>query len=117
MKDQAIEKLHLEMDQDKNNDYVQVIGAFMIQYLAEYPEDAEKILNPEKTISESLAAMETAAKKKKKGNYAIMTGQEGLSIVLQYYGIERTLSISPSFTFSAQPKPATRFDVRLEDLL
>jgi hypothetical protein len=84
----AIEKLKAEIDGNKNNPYVQVVGEFLLQHLQENPSNAEKIFQEDKTIGKSLSEMEKAAKKKKVGNCAVLTDQEGFKVVLEYFGID-----------------------------
>lgn len=125
MLQKAIEKVKSEMDQNKNNPYIQAVGDFLLQYLNTNPRDAEKVINSEKAIEKSLGEMRKAAEKKKVGNYAVLTGQEGFDIVLKYFGIEGygTSYIStPASGAVLKPevpecKPKVDFDIKLEDLL
>ncbi len=97
MLNEAISKLRSEMDQNNNNPYIQVIGQFLLQFVNEHPDSAEKILTEGKTIGNSLSEMRKAAEKKKVGNFAVLTEQEGFDVVLKYFGIENSvqnLSIS-----------------------
>ena len=114
---QAVEKLRTEMEQNKTDQYVQVVGAFLLQHLEANPGDAEKVLAEGKTVKGSLSFMRDEAKKKQSGNVAVLTPQEGFDIVLKYYGIT---GAQASFTPAAAPvKPAPKvdFDVSLDDLL
>lgn len=119
----AIEKLQSEMTQNTTNPYIQVVGGFLLQHLAENPQDAEKILVADKTIAKSLGEMQKEAAKKKVGSCAVLTDQEGFAVVLKYFGIKgapvamvapTAAPVSPVPTLE---KPTTSFDVRLEDLL
>ncbi|MHB1651410.1 MAG: hypothetical protein ACYCVD_02900 [Desulfitobacteriaceae bacterium] len=121
----AISKIKSEMDKNKNNAYIQVVGEFLLQHLNNHPEDAEKILNPDKSIAKSLDDMRKAAEKKKVGNFAMFTPQEGFELVMKYFRIEASSGIqipipqAPS-TVTAPPqeaKSAIDFDINLEDLL
>ncbi len=91
MLNEAISKLRSEMDQNNNNPYIQVIGQFLLQFVNEHPDSAEKILTEGKTIGNSLSEMRKAAEKKKVGNCAVLTDQEGFEIVLKYFGIENSI--------------------------
>jgi len=119
----AIEKIRAEMDANKNNAYVQVVGEFLLQHLAANPQDAEKILNPDKTILKSLEEMRKVAEKKKVGNCAVLTDQEGFEVVLKYFGIDAKPQVfvtehpQTNIEYSKTITNDIGFDVRLEDLL
>ncbi len=87
LKSEAINKLRNEMESNKSNSYVQVVGQYLLQYLETNPNDGEKILDTEKTILKSLDAMKSEASKKKVGNMAVLTPQEGFDIVAKYFGL------------------------------
>jgi hypothetical protein len=90
MLNKAIGKIKAEIDGNKNNPYIQVVGDFILQHLQGNPSNAEKIVQEGKTIGKSLDEMKKAAEKKKVGNCAVLTDQEGFNIVLKYFGIEET---------------------------
>lgn len=121
--EKAVSKIKTEMDQNKNNSYIQVIGGFILQHLDENPGDAERILTEGKTIAKSLDEMRKAAEKKKVGNCAVLTDQEGFEVVLKYFGIDTKVTenvIKASQTVTQTPKSVTDtsdFDIKLEDLL
>lgn len=119
MLQEAINKLKTEMDQNKKNSYVQVVGGFLLQHLDNNPGAAENILVEDKSITKSLAEMKKEAEKKKVGNCAVITDQEGFTVVLKYFGIKGTVPAAPSVVAAAPAPPAvsTGFDVKLEDLL
>lgn len=117
MYQQAVEKLQTEIGQNQNNPYIQVVGKFLIQHISQHQGAAAQILTEGKTIAKSLDAMRDKAAKKKVGNYAVLTDQEGFETVLRYYGIstkDKTTEISPPVA-DVPKKPD--FDVNLEDLL
>lgn len=126
MLNRAIEKIKAEIDKEKNNPYVRVVGEFLLQHLSANQGAAEKIASTEKNILKSLDEMRKAAEKKKVGNCAVLTDQEGFAIVLKYFGIEGVLSTAPAATEVAAPavtleetdkKPSIDFDVKLDDFL
>jgi hypothetical protein len=121
MPSKAIEKIQSEMTKNNTNSYIQVVGGFLLQHLSENPQDAEKINAADKTIGKSLNEMEKAARKKKVGNYAVLTDQEGFEVVLKYFGIEGQPAPMPSATVmppaAHSPAPSPSFNVSLEDLL
>ena len=120
---QAIEKLRSEMTQNNANSYIQVVGGFLVQHLENNPQDAEKILVADKTIGKSLDKMRKAAEKKKVGNCAVLTDQDGFEVVLKYFGIDTKPSAyvtKPVEYVTEKPKSVTSsngFDVNLDDLL
>lgn len=115
---EAIEKIKAEMEKSKNNTYVQVVGEFLLQHLNQNPQDAERILSPDKTIAKSLEEMRKAAEKKKVGNCAVLTDQEGFAVVLKYFGIETGIRHQVAAPSPRRPAaPSTAFDVSLDELL
>jgi hypothetical protein len=122
----AINKINSEISQNKNNPYFQVVGEFLLQHLNACPESAEKILTEGKTIGKSLDEMRKAAEKKKVGNCAVLTDQEGFAIVFKYYDINENAPISfpivkeapaPVATKTSEKKASIDFDVSLDDFL
>lgn len=109
--EQAINKIKSEMNVNPDNPYIQVVGQFLLDRIRTHPADAEKILNTEKTILKSLNEMKKFAEKKKVGNCAVLTDQEGFEIVLKYYGIDSEASTAPVRSSD------DTFDIKLEDLL
>lgn len=113
MIENAVKKLTDEMEKNQNHAYIQYVGKYLTEYITQHPEAAEKIMNQDKTIAGSLAEVKKEARKKKTGNVAVLSDQEGFDAVLNYFEVTAT---SP-----AAPAPATptkrRFDVSLEDLL
>lgn len=132
MLEKAIEKLRTEIDQNKDNTYVQVVGDYLIKFLNKNAELAEMFLIEEKTIGKSLEKMKAEAAKIKKGNFAMFTLEEGLEVVLNYFGIttkpeieveEPVIAIGKIKTTDkadikevAAPK-TSNFDIKLEDLI
>lgn len=118
---EAVKKLQTEMDLNKNNSYIQAVGQFLLGHLSQHSEDAQKIMIADKTIAKSLNAMRTEAEKKKSGNCAVLTDQEGFAIVLKYFGIEGAPEVKSTDVPVSQPQPepakAAAFDISLDDLL
>jgi hypothetical protein len=124
MLNQAIQKIQTEMDQNTNNAYIQEVGKFLLQHLESNPGSAEKILTQDKTIGKSLSEMRKVAEKKKVGNYAMLTPQEGFEMVMKYFGItaqstpdEITKPEPENVDKSARERVADFFDVSLDELL
>ena len=119
MKENAVKKLTEEIEKSRGNAYIECVGAFMIGHINFNPHDAEKIMAEGKTIQGSLAAMREEAQKKKTGNCAVLTDQEGFGIVLKYFGIDGSAPASDVklFTHQGQAQPEKkRFDISLDDL-
>lgn len=114
MLNKARAKIKTEIERNKSDAYIQVVGEFLLRHLEASPGDADRILNDGKTISKSIDEMAKAARKKASKGRAILTDEEGYAVVLKYFGILPPASIKPA------PAPEIKndvFDVRLEDLL
>lgn len=80
----AHEKLMTEMKGHENNPtYEKVLDHLMLQ--AEDNILADLIMNKEKTISGAIAQMTNIARKKATGGSYVMTDDEGLKIIDEYY--------------------------------
>lgn len=126
MVEEAVRKIEEEM-KSVNNDYVRVIGEFLIKQLEINPEAAESILNQDKSIMNSLNAMRKLAEKKKIGNMAVLTPEEGFKVVSDYFGIGSTVSLKQDYNLKCdevkkQPiehkeENNIEFDIDLEDYI
>ncbi|MED5017909.1 Cas9 inhibitor AcrIIA9 family protein [Paenibacillus chibensis] len=114
---EAITKLQSEIEKNKTNPYIQVVGEFLIKHVQANPANAEKILDADKTIGNSLEAMKKEAQKKQVNGMAMLTDEEGFAIVLKYFGFEGTAI--PGVGSSEQPDASSdsSFDVKLDDFL
>lgn len=114
--EQALAKIHDELDKNKDNEYIQCIGAYLADYLRSNPGAAANIMAEGKTIAGSLDAMRKVAEKKKKGNMAVLTPAEGYKAVLEYYEIQGN---QPTTSKPSTQQPAVKpgFSVSLTDLL
>lgn len=125
MLEKAKEKLRTEMEQNKDNGYIQFIGQALLDHLRNAPGAAEAILTEGKSIAKSLDAMEMAARKKpRKGNCVMLTPDEGMKIILEYFGInasaQNTTKIEAASDFqdsAISSQQSSDFNIRLEDLL
>ena len=86
MLEKATEKLTNEMTSNPTQPYVQVVGQYLLNHLEAQPEHADNILAEDKTILKSLDVMRRFAERKKVGNVAVLTDDEGFAVVLQYFG-------------------------------
>ena len=117
----AIEKLKAEIVKS-NDPCIQVIGEFLLQHIESNNSNAEKIMQEGKTIEKSFEEMRNAAVKKKVGNRAVLTDQEGFTIVLKYFGIESSITNKVSRVKESiaevpaikQKKPDIDFNVELD---
>lgn len=121
MLDQAKAKLQAEMAGAKDNDYVQFVGQYLLNHIESNPKDADKVMVEEKSIIKSLEAMRKAAEKKRKGNVAMLTPQEGFAVVFEYYGIKSPGSVPvapvvPPIAAKVDSNDGD-FDIDLDDLL
>lgn len=98
LKEEAIKKIETEIEQNKDNTQINVIGQILITYLKENAV-AEKILNPEKNINSCIKRMMEVASTKIKtpisynnidGEGVFLSYEEGFSIILEYFEIEKT---------------------------
>lgn len=121
MLQEAITKLQTEMEQNKSNGYIQLVGDYLIKFLGTNPEAAEKILVEDKTINKSLDHMRKVAEKKMTGNYAMLTPEEGFKAILEYFVIKSEVVIEAPVPPKLENVPAASkavdFDIKLDDLL
>ena len=110
MVNKAIDKINNEMVKKVNNSYVQYIGEYMVDYVIDHPEYAEAVMEEGKSIDGSLAHMNKVAEKKKIGNMAMLTPDEGFAAVLDYFGIKE----KPVLKVVEAKKT---LDISLDDLL
>ena len=116
--EQALAKIHDELDKNKDNEYIQCIGAYLADYLRSNPDAAANIMAEGKTIAGSLDTMRKVAEGKKKGNMAVLTPAEGYKAVFEYYGLYKN-DDEPAAVQSMVQQPAAKpgFSVSLTDLL
>lgn len=124
MLEKAIEKIKAEMDGNKADPYVYVMGEFLLNQLTLNPEASEKVLLDGKTIKGSMKELEKIAKGKAVNGCGMISDQEGYGIVLKYFGIRATgpvvapipteakqIIIAPSVQ---EKKPSVDFNVELD---
>jgi hypothetical protein len=121
MLNKAIEKVKAEMETNKSNPYIQVVGEFLIQHISVSPSGAEGIIQEGKTIGKSLDEMKKVAEKKKVGNCAVLTDKEGFDIVLKYFGVNISGPTCSAFVSGngaavpdVQDKKTIQFNVELD---
>jgi len=124
MLEKAIKKLTDEMEANKSNSNIKVIGDFLIRQLKLSNEDAEKVLQEGKTILKSIDEMSKVAKTKAVNGCGMLTDQEGFGIVLKYFDIKFTpLTVTPMpietvkdtvAPIAQNKKPSVDFNVELD---
>jgi hypothetical protein len=109
MLQQALQKIQQEIGEKSKDDYVRFVGAELMKYVHENPERAGLFLAEGKTISGSLSELRKVAEKKKTGNTAVIAPDEGMAIILEYFGVPRQ---------PVAPEPvAVGFSISVDDLL
>lgn len=85
----AIQRIENEIDSEKSNPNIKVIGEFMLHYIQRYPDAANVVCTNGKFLSGAYKAIEDYAKKKpRNGNCVAVAPDEGFEQVLKYFGIE-----------------------------
>jgi len=131
MIEKAIAKIKAEMEKNKDNGNVQVIGDFLLKQIEINKDAAVGILQEEKTILKSIDEMrkEALAKvKKKTGTQCIAIDPvEGFKIAMKYFSFEAVQDkildleiseIKANYIKSEEVnKKDVSFDVNLDDIL
>lgn len=110
MQKEAICKIKQEIEDNKENAYVNYVGEYLVDYINKNPQQAENIMKKEKTIAGSLNHMKSEAKKNVKNGMAMLTPDEGFKAVLDYYEIKE----APVLKVVTEKK---KIDISLDDLL
>ena len=104
MINKAITKINDEMKKE-NNPYVKLIGEYLLEVIKNNETAAEKILDKDKSIMKSFDEMRKVAEKVKVGNMAMISDEEGFSIVLKYFGIEKSGPKASAYIKAADVMP------------
>lgn len=88
MIERAIKKIKSEMEQKKNNLYIQAIGDYLLKQVEINRNAAEKMCNEKKSIEKSLKEVEKVARKKAVAGCAVLSDNEVFKIVREYYQFE-----------------------------
>lgn len=115
----AIEKLTKEMDEHKQNPYVQYVGNYLINLAKSDNNAAKSLEDAGKTIIGSLDAMRKVAEKSKVNNMAVIAPDHGLKIVCDYFGLNKETPHQVAVTTAnintpSEAKPKS--DLNFEDL-
>jgi hypothetical protein len=111
MLNDAIAKLEKEMEDNKENGCTQYVGKYIVEYMNEHPDRAEKILAEGKTLVGSMKHMEGVARKKKNRGAVVLSDAEGFRVVLEYYGID-----DKELPDTGKAKAKRKVDISLDDL-
>ncbi|MGN7359478.1 hypothetical protein ACTHPF_20445 [Paenibacillus sp. SAF-054] len=114
---EAITKLQTEIEKNKTNPYIKVIGEFLINHIQANPTSVERILDTDKTIAKSLEAMKKVAQKKQVNGMAMLTDAEGFAIVLKYFGVDESKIALYDSPGQPDALATPSFDVKLDDFL
>ncbi|WP_160688367.1 hypothetical protein [Clostridium sp. C2-6-12] len=132
MIEKAIEKIKAEMEANKDNEAVQVIGDFLLKQIEINKDAAAGILQEGKTILKSLEEMqkEALAKvKKKTGTQCVaIAPAEGFKIIMKYFSFEAVqdkilevevneIKETNDIKSEEVNKKDVSFDVNLDDIL
>lgn len=88
MIEKAIEKIKAEMEQKRDNAYIQAIGDYLLKQVEVNKDVAEKIIKEDKSIEKSLKEVEKIARRKEINGCAVMHDNEVFKIVREYYKFE-----------------------------
>ena len=88
MIERAIEKIKSEMEQKKDNSYIQAIGDYLLKQVEINRNAAEKICNEKKSIEKRFKEVEKVARKKAVAGCAVLSDNEVFKIVREYYQFE-----------------------------
>lgn len=120
----AIQRIENEIDSEKSNPNIKVIGEFMIRYIQQNPSAADVVCTNGKFLSGAYKAIEDYAKKKPRhGNCVAVSPDEGFEQVLIYFGIEHNphtgAVIQSKFLSGAESAEKAQMDFTLDlvDLL
>jgi len=124
MLEKAIAKLKTEIDGNKNNPNLKVVGEFLLRQLKSNNAAAEKVVQEDKTIKGSIDKMKETAKTNAVDGCGMLTDEEGFGIVLKYFDIKFTpvtdallpikVDKDPVAHIAQNKKPDVDFNVELD---
>lgn len=88
MIEKAIEKIKQEINSQKNNLYVQVIGDYLLKQIEINRDAAKKICSESKTIEKSIKEIEKIAREESKSNTLVLSENGIYKIIRDYYKFE-----------------------------
>ena len=119
LQERAIAKIDAEIEKEKRNRAIAVIGEYLINLATAHPEVAEKLADTNKTLAGAYDAMYKEARKKQYNHCAVLTDEEGFEIVCEYFGIDYQPSGMGKTRKPMMPpvETAAVLNIELDDLL
>lgn len=118
LQERAIAKIDAEIEKEKGNRILEIIGEFLINLVTANSDAAEKLLDEKKNLKGAYKAMRNEARKYQKDGCAVLTDDEGFEVICGYYGLEYHSGGGKIVPEKASGvKAATALDIELDDLL
>lgn len=125
-----IERAKSKIKEEMTNNcdpYIQVVGKYILNNIEINKVAAKNIVEGKKSIKASLEAMRKEAEKKRVGNCAVLTDEEGFKIIRTYFEFEATQDKILRVEFDRvkeensiardDVKEKIKFNVSIDDLL
>lgn len=84
---QAIQKINTEMQKDPTNQYMEIVGQYIIDRCTS-DTDGALVAKEGKTLAGAMGAVMERAKKAKHGNYAVLLPEQVFAAVDAYFGMQ-----------------------------
>ncbi len=118
LQEKAIAKIDAEIEKEKGNRILEIIGEFLINLVTANANAAENLLDDKKTLKGAYEAMRTEARKQSKDGCAVLTDDEGFEIICGYYGVDNQAGGGENVDQNAPAvNAAPALDIELDDLL
>lgn len=118
LQERAIAKIDAEIEKEKGNRILEIIGEFLINLVTANSDAAAKLLDEKKNLKGAYEAMRNEARKYQKDGCAVLTDDEGFEVICGYYGLEYHSGGGKIVPKKAPDvKAATALDIELDDLL
>lgn len=109
MLQEALQRIQKEVGDNAGNKMIAFVGGELIKFVRANPDKAELLAAADKSIKGAFDAMRKAAEKVKVGNMAVLAPDEGMAVVMEYYGIKRDMP---------EPEPVpVGLNINLDELL
>ncbi len=118
LQERAIAKIDAEIEKEKGNRILEIIGEFLINLVTANSDAAAKLLDEKKNLKGAYEAMRNEARKYQKDGCAVLTDDEGFEVICGYYGLEYHSGGGKIVPEKAPDvKASTALDIELDDLL
>lgn len=118
LQERAIAKIDAEIEKEKGNRILEIIGEFLINLVTANSDAAANLLDEKKNLKGAYEAMRNEARKYQKDGCAVLTDDEGFEVICGYYGLEYHSGGGKIVPEKASDvKAATALDIELDDLL